>query len=193
MWFWIGTGKIKLVHEIDLVCDYLKNTKRKLFTNLESPELSLYAFKPVCRTILETLWGKFQNLLGIKLTAGVTLLLLSVVMIFVSYHMCWLWNQLNQRTFVILVIELPVQLNGILKKFSWKIMVLLAREGTITATIFPLWEILGLMLRKVGIIKFSNPSWIHQNYFWNSLRQTLKFICNEVGNWCNFTASFSSR
>ena len=49
------TGKIKLLHEIDLVCDLLKNTKRKLVTNLESPELSLNAFKPVCRIILETL------------------------------------------------------------------------------------------------------------------------------------------
>ena len=120
------TGKIKLVHEIDLVCDHLKNTKRKLFTNLESPELSLYAFKPVCRTIFETLWGKLQNLLGMKLTTGVTLLLLSAVdNDFFSYHRCWLWNQLNQRTFVVLVIGLPVQLNRISKKLSWKTMVLL--------------------------------------------------------------------
>ena len=73
------TGKVKVLHEIDLVCDHLKNTKRKLVTNLESPELSLYAFKSVCRTILETLWGKLQNLLGMKLTTGVTLLLLSAV------------------------------------------------------------------------------------------------------------------
>ena len=71
------TGRINLVYEIDLICDHLNNTKRKLVTNLESPELSLYAFKPVCRTILETLWGKLQNLLGMKLTTGLTLLLLS--------------------------------------------------------------------------------------------------------------------
>ena len=49
------TGQIKLVHEIDLVCDHLNNTKRKSVTDLESPELSVYAFKPVSRTILETL------------------------------------------------------------------------------------------------------------------------------------------
>ena len=49
------TGKVKLVHEIDFVCDHLKNTKRKLVTNVESPEVSLYAFKSVHRTILEIL------------------------------------------------------------------------------------------------------------------------------------------
>ena len=42
------TEKAPLVHEIDVVCDHLKNTKRKLVTSLESPELSLYAFKSVC-------------------------------------------------------------------------------------------------------------------------------------------------
>ena len=73
------TGKVLFVHGIDLVCDHLKNTKRTLVTNLESPELSLYAFKSVCRTILETLWGKLQNFRGIKLTTGVTFLLLSAV------------------------------------------------------------------------------------------------------------------
>ena len=120
-------GKIKLVHEINLVCDHLKNMKIKLVTNLEPPELSLYAFKPVWITIFETLWGKLQNLLGMKLTTGVTLLLLSAVDndFFFLCHRCWLWNQLNQRTFVILVIGLPVQLNGMSKKLSWKTMVLL--------------------------------------------------------------------
>ena len=48
------TGKIKLVHKIDLVCDHLKHPKRLLITNRESPELSLYTFKSVCRTTLET-------------------------------------------------------------------------------------------------------------------------------------------
>ena len=71
-------GKIKLVHEVDLVCDHLKNGKIK-FRNLESPELSLHPFKPVCRTIFETLWDKLQNLPEMKLTTGVTLLLLSAV------------------------------------------------------------------------------------------------------------------
>ena len=117
------------MHEIDLVCDHLKNTKIKLVTILESPELSLYKFKPVRRTILETLWRKLQTLLGLKLTTGVTLLLLSAVDNYILYiylcHRCWLWNQLNQQTFVILVIGLPVQLKEISKKPSWKTMVLL--------------------------------------------------------------------
>ena len=186
------------MHEINLVCDHLKNTEIKLVTNLEPPELSLYAFKPVWRTIFETLWGKLQNLLGMKLTTGVTLLLLSAVdndiYIFLC-HMCWLWNQLNQRTFVILVIGLPVQLNGISKKLYWKTMVLLgfSEGGQIPATLSLPWETLRHKLSKVGIIKFGKPSWIHQNYFWNSLRQTSKLIWNEVNNWSNFTASFSSR
>ena len=58
-WYWVHTltkvtMKIKLVHEVDLVCDHLKHTNRLLVTNRESPELSLYTFKRVCRTTLET-------------------------------------------------------------------------------------------------------------------------------------------
>ena len=59
----------------------------------------------------------------------------------------------------------------------------LVREGRIPVTLSPLWETLGLMLIRVGIIKFGNPSWIHQDYFWNFLKQTSKFIWNEVDNW----------
>ena len=80
MVFWVGigytlikfTGKIKLVYEVDLVCDHLWYTKTLLVTNWEPPELSLYTFKPVCRTTLETYWGKLQNLLGMKVTTDVT-------------------------------------------------------------------------------------------------------------------------
>ena len=89
------TGKIKLVHEIDLVCDHLWNTKKKLVTNLESCKLSLYAFKAVCISIFETLWGKLRNLLGMKSTTSVTLLILSAVhkdIYIFSSHRCWLWN-----------------------------------------------------------------------------------------------------
>ena len=75
---------------------------------------------------------------------------------------------------------------------TWQIYYLV-REGRISVTLSSIWETLGLMLSKVGIIKFGNPSWIYQNYFWNSLRQTSKFIRNEIDNWCNFTISFSSR
>ena len=75
-WHWAHTfikvtGKIKLVHEIDLVCDCLKHPKRLLITNRESPELSLYTFKSVCRTTLETPWGKLHILLGMKLITDV--------------------------------------------------------------------------------------------------------------------------
>ena len=78
------------------------------------------------------------------------------------------------------------------RPITWRILNLV-REWRIPVTLFPHLETLGLMLRKVGIIKFGNPSWIHQNYFGNSLRQTSKFVWNEVDNWCNFTVCFSSR
>ena len=56
---------------------------------------SLYAFKAVCITIFETLWGNLQNLLGMKLTTGVTLLILPAIdkdIYIFSCHTCWLWN-----------------------------------------------------------------------------------------------------
>ena len=65
-------GKIELVHEIDLVSDHLEYTIRLLVTNQESPELSLYTFKQVCRTSFKTPSGKLPNLLGMKLTTDVT-------------------------------------------------------------------------------------------------------------------------
>ena len=82
MVFWIGIGhtlikvteNIKLVYEVDLVCDHLWHTNRLLATNWEALELSLYTFKPVCKTTFETYWGKRQNLLGMKLKTDVTLL-----------------------------------------------------------------------------------------------------------------------
>ena len=87
MLFWIGNGgtliefkrEIKLVHEIDLVCDHLHHTKGLLITNWEPSELSLYKFKPVWRITFETLWDKLQNLLGMKWTTNVILLFLSAV------------------------------------------------------------------------------------------------------------------
>ena len=45
---------MKLVHEIDLVCDHLQQTKKMLVTNRVPPELSLPTFKPVCRITFET-------------------------------------------------------------------------------------------------------------------------------------------
>ena len=65
------------MHEVDLACDYI--TPRDWVTNQESPELSLYTFKPVCWTTFKTPWGKLPNLLGMKLTTDVILLFLSSV------------------------------------------------------------------------------------------------------------------
>ena len=45
--------------------------------NQESLEFSLYTFKPVWETTFETLWGKLQILLEMKLTTDVTVLFLS--------------------------------------------------------------------------------------------------------------------
>ena len=60
------------------------------------------------------------------------------------------------------------------RSITWRIFYLV-REGRIPVTLSPLWEILGLMLMKIGVIEFGH-SWIHQNYFWNFLRQTSKFF-----------------
>ena len=128
MWFWIDiehilmkiTGKIKLVHELDLVYHHLYHTNRFLVTNQEPTELCIYTIKPVSRTSFETSWGKLQNLLGMKLTNDIILLLLSVVddFIFVHFlrHTCWNW--LNQWICFVVVIGLPVQLKWILEKSS---------------------------------------------------------------------------
>ena len=100
-WYWAHTlikfrGKIELVHEIDLVSDHLEYTIRLLVTNQESPELSLYTFKQVCRTSFKTPSGKLPNLLGMKLTTDVTWLFLSAVntdiFVYFLYYRCGLWN-----------------------------------------------------------------------------------------------------
>ena len=75
---------MKLVHEVDLVCDYI--TPRDWVANWESPELSLYTFKPVYRTTFKTPWGKLPSLLGMKLTTDEILQFLpSVNVIFVYF------------------------------------------------------------------------------------------------------------
>ena len=60
-------------------------------TNLESRELSLYAFKAVCITIFANLCGKLENLLGMNLTTGVTLLILSAADKDISIFSCHRW------------------------------------------------------------------------------------------------------
>ena len=56
-----------------------------------------YAFKTVYRTISETLWDKLQNLLAMKLTTDVTLLLLSAVDndIFIFFHLTGVDSETN--------------------------------------------------------------------------------------------------
>ena len=86
MLFWISfshgfinvKGKIKLVPEIDLVCDWLLYTE-KLFVTNRKPQLFVYTFKPVCRYIFKHLEANFRNLLGIELTNDLTLAFLSLV------------------------------------------------------------------------------------------------------------------
>ena len=83
-WFWAHTlikfrGKIELVHEIDFVSDHLQYTNRLSVLNQESPELSLYKFKRVCRATFQKASGKPLNLLGMKLTTDITWLFLSAV------------------------------------------------------------------------------------------------------------------
>ena len=98
MLFWLGIGhtlikfkgKIELVHEIDLASDHVSYTNRLLVTNQESPELSLYPFKRVCRTTFQKTWGKLPNLLGMKLTTDITWLFLSSVNTDVfAYFLCY--------------------------------------------------------------------------------------------------------
>ena len=66
-----------MVHELDLVCDYI--APRDWVTNREPPELYLYTFKPVWKTTFKNPWDKLPNLLGMKLTTDVILLFLPSV------------------------------------------------------------------------------------------------------------------
>ena len=103
-WYWTHTlikvtEKIKLVHEMDLVCDLVI----LFITHQESVSFKLwiywaffYTFKPACRTTFETLWERLQNLLGMKLTTDVTLLCLSAldndIFVYFLCHKYGLWN-----------------------------------------------------------------------------------------------------
>ena len=83
-WYWAHTlmkltGKIELVHEIDLVSDHLKDTNRLLVRNQESTELTLCTFKRVCRATSQKASGKLPHLLGMTLTTDITWLFLSAV------------------------------------------------------------------------------------------------------------------
>ena len=79
------------------------------------------------RTTFETAWGKFWNLLGMKLTTDVTLLFFSAVdhdiFVYLLCHKYGPWNWLNQGIFGMLVLGLPVQLKWISKKPSRETMV----------------------------------------------------------------------
>ena len=86
-WYWAHTlikvtEKIKLVHEIDLVCDlvilFIAHHKSVSF-KLRIYWAFFYTFKQVCRTTFETLCERLQNWLEMKLTADVTLLYFSAL------------------------------------------------------------------------------------------------------------------
>ena len=132
-WYWARTlikvtEGIKLVHQIDLVCDFvilfIAHHKSVSF-KLTIYRVFFYTLKPVCRTIFETLWktSKFtcnevDNWRNFTVSVRIRK---SYICLFLC-HKYGLWNQLNQQIFVILVIGLPLQLKWIPKKSSWKIM-----------------------------------------------------------------------
>ena len=61
LWLMLFRGKMKLVREVDLVCDCFYNTKKLWVTNREPPELSLCTYKPVWRFTFKTPWGNFMG------------------------------------------------------------------------------------------------------------------------------------
>ena len=114
------TGNIKLVHEIDLICIQLAH-KKPLVTKQEPLQVSVYAFKPLCRTTFKAPWVKHQNLIKMMLATDVTLLFLSAVnndiLVYFLCYWCELCNQLNQQIFVILVLRYSKQIS---KNASWE-------------------------------------------------------------------------
>ena len=86
-WYWAHTltkvtEKIKLMHEIDLVCDLVKLfivDHKSVGFKLRIYWVFFYTFKPVCRTTFETLCERLENLHVMKLTTDVTLLYLSAL------------------------------------------------------------------------------------------------------------------
>ena len=104
-WYWVHTSikiteKMKLVHEIDPVCDlvifFIAHHKSVVF-KLGIYWAFFYIFKPVCRTNFKTLCERLQNLLGMKLTTDVTLLYLSVLDndIFVYFYVTSMDYEIN--------------------------------------------------------------------------------------------------
>ena len=71
--------KIKLVPEIDLVCDRLLHTEKLFVTNRKPSQLFVYTFEPVCRCTLKYLEANFTNVIEIELTNNLTLPFLSLV------------------------------------------------------------------------------------------------------------------
>ena len=122
-WYWARTfikvtEKIKLVHEIDLVCDlvilFIAHHKSVSF-KLRIYLVFFYTFKPVCRTTFETLCERLQSLLVMKLTTDVTLLYLSALdnYIFVYFYVTSMDYEINW---------INKYLKWISKKSSWETM-----------------------------------------------------------------------
>ena len=151
-------------------------------TNLESRERSLYSFKTVhnyfwnsLRQTSKSTWKEADIWCNFTDSSSNR----ERYIHFFSCYRCWLGNYLNERTFVILVIGLPVQLNAIAKKLSWKTTVLPEfSEGRMDSCYCA--TTLGTPWTHVKQGWYGNPSWIHQKWFWNYLRQTSKFTWKDV-------------
>ena len=70
-------GKIKLVPEIDLVCDQLFHTEKLFVTNQKPTQLSVYTFKPAFSYTFQHLESNFNNLFEMELTSDLILPFLS--------------------------------------------------------------------------------------------------------------------
>ena len=71
-------GKIKLVPEIDLVCDQLFHTEKLFVTNQKPSQLSVYTFKPAFSYTFQHLESNFNNLFEMELTNDLNLPFLSL-------------------------------------------------------------------------------------------------------------------
>ena len=129
-------GKIKLLAQIDLACYHLYfTTPGKVATNLQTPKLSLFTFKVVCRTSFQISSGKLQkftyngvdNWCNFQLTnwrnvsfIGKEWYIYLFICLFTFCGKCGLWNMLNQRIFGILLLVLPLGSNWISKTLNGK-------------------------------------------------------------------------
>ena len=80
------TRTIKLVREINVVCDHLSTPRN---SNKPRTSWALQAFKPVCKTTFETTFVKLQNFFSMELVTDVTLLFLGN-----KLYLEWIWGNI---------------------------------------------------------------------------------------------------